>query len=277
MGFLRNIVNDLWERRLMPVVALLAVAAIAIPVFVPQDERPAKPVSSSGKGKEDTGSGSSTGSPLITLEQQPKSESLDAFQQKDPFIQQGLGELQNSGSVTPADTGAITGTDASSMGSSTDFSSTPSSDSYSAPDTSSSSSTPFTSTPTYSESSTTTVVKYYRWSVTVSFGRVDNKKKKIDGMMALRPLPTSKWAVITYIGVARDPDYAVFAVSPGVIQDGEGSCKPSKKQCDYVYLRKHADHNEHTFTSLNDHKYKLKLTEIDLVAGSKKFSEVKGP
>lgn len=264
----------------MPVVAVLALAAIAIPVFVLQDERPAKPVSSSDKGKEDTGSGSSTGSPLITLEQQPKSESLDAFQQKDPFIQQGLGELQSSGSVTPTGTGTVTGIDSSSMGSSTDFSSTPSSDSYSAPDTSSSSSsssTPFTSTPTYSESSTTTVVKYYRWSVTVSFGRVDNKKKEIEGMTSLKPLPTDDWAVITYIGVARDPDYAVFAVSPGVVQDGEGSCKPSKKQCDYVYLREHADHNEHTFTSLKDHKYKLKLTEIDLVAGSKKFSEVKGP
>ena len=94
-AFVRSTIDDLVEKRLWPVAAVLLIALIAIPVLLsnPADEQPA-PVSTAVTPAVGAGDALSAFQPAVSTEGKKSSEirkQLEGFDTKDPFKPQNIG------------------------------------------------------------------------------------------------------------------------------------------------------------------------------------------
>lgn len=273
MTFVKNIVNDLWDKRLLPVVVLLLVAAAAIPLLLLKGEKqqPVAQITSTGVSK--PVEPPTADESIITIDEQlNKRKRLDAFKKKDPFVQKALKSDESgsgsesgseSGSVVPTDSGAggdgsapATGGNDSTSGGNTD-----------AKDKSNGDSSP-------ADSGT----ELFERTVTVRFGLLGNKFESDDkvkkNLAAVSPLPSSENPVLMYMGVSANSPSAVFFVDHGVVVTGEGTCMPDKTNCSYLYLREKTSRNEATLYRKSDpeRKYGIRLKEINVTEVSESSS-----
>jgi hypothetical protein len=230
-----DVYRDLRDRRLLPLVALLLLAIVAVPV--------ALSVSS--------GTPSSTGAPLaeIVPADAPEAQAavlaeypglrdyrkrLDALKSQNPFEQQfetsGLaGTEVESGSAsveTIAESGGapVTGGDESGSVVATGGSST----TTSSPDTSSSGGS------VDSGEAVETEIFFYTFKVDLQYGLEGDVKERrnVKLLDLLSPIGT-------FLGASPDASRAVFALSSNVTAvSGEGDCAPSAESCDFLSLEK---------------------------------------
>ncbi len=252
MNSIQNIVSDLRDKRLLPVVAVLLIAAVAVPLLLMKGEKDEPTVKVRVTESPKLLGDSSLAQSSITVDEQfKKRKKLDAFKKKNPFVQQatgGAGEETGSGDVEPTESGDTSDSGSSGSG---DAGGTSTTDSGS------------------SKSSETTG-KLYERTVTVRFGLLgskfdtDDKVKK--NLSALSPLPSSKNTLLIYMGVSANSPSAVFFVGRGVTVKGEGTCMPDKSNCTYLYLREKSNRNEATLYRRTepDRKYGIKLKDIGL-------------
>jgi hypothetical protein len=220
---LLDIWNDLREKRLWPVAALLLVGLIAVPVVLskPTEEPTVAPATSSPQAKTE---GVAKGLAALTVAKEESGEgsTLDVFDPSDPFkppkdVIANSKEGTDSGSGAPTDSGtgstdaggtADTGT---TTGGGTDGGSTP--------------------PPTPTEGKTVE----YRYVADVTF-TANGKKRKIKGLERLEVLPSEKNPLLIFLGAGKNGNNAVFLMDSTLTAVGEGKCKPSRAQCAFLYL-----------------------------------------
>jgi len=114
---------------------------------------------------------------------------------------------------------------------------------------------------------TTTV--NYTYVADVTF-RANDRRRKIKGMEKLDILPDRANPLLIFLGVTEKAGNAVFLVDSTLDAVGEGSCKPSRSECAFLYL---GPGSEHEFTNDEGDSYTLRVDEIrrvEIGAGKKK-------
>jgi hypothetical protein len=246
MPFLRNVLKDLVEKRLWPVALLLVGALVAAPMLLGRSAgdsaAPATPGSSATANV--AGAGGTASKAAVTLETDPSDAEHTAGKVRDPFRapKAKAKKATNADAATPAATPAPT---AVTGGTTT-----------SAPDTSApsgSSSTGSSSTGTTSTGSakpkTTTKPKTTApkaedakdtYHVSLRISTDGGELKTIRDVARLSPLPSVTDPFFAFLGVIETKTThekrAVFVVSSDVTPLGDGSCHPTKQDCESVEL-----------------------------------------
>jgi hypothetical protein len=111
--------------------------------------------------------------------------------------------------------------------------------------------------PTVDGGEKTTTVSY-TYVADVTF-RVNNRRRKIEALEKLDILPDRAHPLLIFLGVTETAGNAVFLVDSTLEAAGEGTCKPSKSDCAFLYL---GPGSEHEFTSAEGDSYTLRVDEI---------------
>lgn len=270
MQFVRNVVDDLVEKRLWPVALLLVVLLVAVPVVLGSGgggdagdaPLPTAPV---------TDDGPLAGGTAITAEAATTRRQDRGGRVRDPFETKFAGKGETEVAAAAADAAAdaakaaagAAGTTAAGDDTtkaapadedsgSTGRGSTGGSKGDDAP--------PKPSKPDPQET--------YR--VSFRFGEVGEAKTRRD-VARLTPFPSENRPYVIYLGLLSDKRTAVFLLSSDVTADGEGRCRPTKASCETVELN--VGEAQVLDVDLGDGKtvqYELELTEIDAGQASTK-------
>jgi hypothetical protein len=258
--FLRSILDDLVEKRLWPVAAVLLLALLAIPLLL-RNPAEKQPVSTPAAATPAVASGGplSAFQPVVSTEGKKSSEirkDLEGFQTKDPFKPQNIGGGDSGGAggsveVQGADTGGGGGGDGS-----VDVSDSPplgtSGGGAGAGDGSAPS----------GEATTKPQTFYYTYAADVRFGKEGNLDRKT--LQQFRSLPSSQDPVLVFMGVKEDGETAIFLQSSAATSTGEGNCEPDDT-CTFLYM-KQGDKQRIEAVNSNDEvvTYELVLLNIDV-------------
>jgi len=222
MKVLRNILRDLVEKRLWPVAVALVAALIAVPIIL-------------GGGDAETDSASiapvpataGANSPAVTA----KVASLDVAaddgavvkrdgKTRDPFVQHHLPKPVDTTPSAPTTPQAPAGSSSGSAGSSPTGGTT---------------ATPTATTPKPTDTSDKPETDTY--FVTLKFGEV-GAEKTYKNVARLTPLPSADDPFFVFLGLKSDGKSAVFLVDSDAVPSGDGTCEPSKDDCEQVVLQK---------------------------------------
>lgn len=258
-AFIRTTIDDLVEKRLWPVAAVLLIALVGIPVLLsnPADEQPA-PVSTAVTPAVGAGGSLSAFQPVVSTEGKKSSEirkDLEGFETKDPFKPQNLG---GGGGGTAGGSVEVQSGDAAASGGSTDASVADapplgtsgggSGDGGSSTDTSGTTTEPQTF--------------YYTYAADVRFGKEGNLDRKT--LSQFRSLPSTEDPVVVFMGVRKDGETATFLLSSAASSTGEGNCEPDDT-CTFLYMK---EGDKQRLEAVNDNDeivtYELVLLGIDV-------------
>lgn len=262
-SFFLDLWQDLREKRLWPVAVGLLAAAIAIPLVMlkPASDGATTAVVTPPAPKADP-------LPAVEVDSGPTHGSkLATFSQRDPFKPMSDLKTADASSSTSSPSSTSTSTSSSKSSTASSASATPAPVTSTKPSISSSpssSSTPSTpSTPSNSTPTTTTPVKWFRYTADISFGEA-GKEKTLKGVKDFTLLPDDKTAAIVFMGVSNDAKSALFFIAdPAFTASGEGTCN-DKQDCRFVKLALDDKKNEETFTSLDGSVvYKLTLLKLN--------------
>jgi hypothetical protein len=232
---LRNLLNELVERRLWPIALLLVLALVAVPLLL------AKPASSTDAGTSGAPAGSTDvpapaasgvrapgdtapdGEPVVSVAQASEPDAPLRGHEKDPFRQQ---HASDAASVSSASSASAAGS--SGGGSAT-----------SPPGGGSGGSSSGGSGGAGTGGGQAPAPKVYTYaSIDVRFGHAGGYLHPHDDVPRLAPLPGPARPIIVFMGMRADHETAVFLVSTDVHAQGEGRCVPSKKLCEAIELRR---------------------------------------
>jgi hypothetical protein len=260
--FLLDLVEDLREKRLLPVAIALAVGIIAVPVVLAKG-------SSSPSEPPATANADAAGAKATAAQQriadlvqsgEGKGTDLNKFGSKDPFKPpSGYSKppsLADAGSATdaagdePKSSGGGGSTDTPSTGGNSNGNSNGNSGGGS------------------NGGQRKTVA--YTYVADVSFAHNGKVRQRKLGRLAM--LPSASNPLLLFLGVTADGDNAVFLVDSSLKAVGEGKCTPSREQCANVYLGAGA---EEEFTNADGESYTLRINEIRKVTVSSQAKAAK--
>ena len=257
-AFIRSTIDDLVEKRLWPVAAVLLIALIGIPVLLsnPANEQPV-PASTAVAPAVGPGNSLSAFQPAVNTEGKKSSEirkDLEGFETKDPFKPQNVagGASTSGGSVE------VQGGDATAGGGSTDpsIADAPPLGTSGGGAVGGDSSTDTSGTPTETQTF------FYTYAADVRFGKEGNLDRKT--LSQFRSLPSSEDPVVVFMGVREDGETAIFLLSSAATSTGEGNCEPDDT-CTFLYM-KDGDKQRIEAVNANDEvvTYELVLLGIDV-------------
>lgn len=222
--FLLDIWNDLRDKKLWPVAALLLALLIAVPVVLskPTEEPTVAAVTAVPQAKTE---GVAKGLATLTVAKDDTGEgsTLDVFDPSDPFRPP---EDIVAKSKESTDTGAPADTGTMDTGATADTGST---------DTSSGGGTTDTGGTETPPTQTETKTVEYRYVADVTFTN-NGKKRKIKGLERLDVLPGEQNPLLIFLGAGKNGNNAVFLVDSTLTAEGEGKCRPSRDQCAFLFL-----------------------------------------
>jgi hypothetical protein len=219
MSAVRNLVNDLVDRRLWPVALALLGALVAVPVMLGGGSKapasaPAAPLAAAA------GTAAPNAQAAVSLTQ-PSTSTNPTYRPgpvRNPFAQH---KVPAPATTNPAPTPA------------------PSAPSVpAAPSIPSGGGVPVITTPIVPGSgggkrdATETNV----WRVNLRFGEAGDQKTHKD-IPRLSPLPSATDPFFIFLGVLADGKTAVFLISSDTTATGDGKCKPTPEQCDTIEMR----------------------------------------
>lgn len=227
---LRNLVNELVERRLWPVALLLLVALVAVPLLL------AKPASSVDEDASATPAPAQAqaaaaaaarppadvppgGEPVVAVAQADQPDAPLRGSKKNPFRQQHVQPEAN-----PAGSSTVVATDAGGSGGSGGTGQSGSGDTGSG-----------------GTVAPPPVRMYWYPSIDVRFGHAGRELRLFEDVPPLAPLPRTQKPVVIYLGVLRrDHETAGFLVSTDVNVQGLGrrACHPSPRPCQAITMRR---------------------------------------
>lgn len=243
----RNVLNELVERRLWPVALLLVAALVAVPVLLaksppPTTDEPA-PAALAAAASVAAHSG---GEAVVSVAQGDEPDAPLRGHAKNPFRQQHVpAEPGATASATTATT--VTATDSGSGNSGASGGGT--GDSGSGGDAQ--------PTPQPEPQQTFTYA-----SVDVRFGHAGKHLRAIRDVPRLTPLPSAANPIVVFLGTRRDRRTAVFLVSTDVHVQGLGQCVPSRSTCEAIELRE----GETAFLDFTAANGSVDQYELDLVS-----------
>ena len=255
--FFQDLLDDLREKRLLPVALVLLLGLVAVPVLLMKSD--------GGEAADDVSAGAvpaPAGGPKAAVVDAVGNDSaqdsdLGVFDPKNPFksdvkvkkptAADGVAQLVNPPAATPASP-APSGTDVpDGKPGPTDF----------VPPGAGQNKLKGTSTPPVVRRQT----KLYTYVVDVKFGQTGDERLR-KGVKRLGILPNDRNPVVVFLGVSADVKRAVFLVDSRVSQSGEGACRPSVKSCTFLYLRDRPDRDEQFLTDEKGREYHLTLLDI---------------
>jgi hypothetical protein len=255
-AFALDLWHDLREKRLWPVAALLLAGLVAVPVLLAKPAEdpgppPALETPAAAEKKEENGQLAQV--TLESTEVDASGSTLGVFDPSNPFkppkkvVQASKDQTGSSSQAGPSDQ-TQAGDTGGSGGKSDDGDST---GGGSTPPSSGGGTTP----PDDGGEPTTTVYKYV---VDVTF-TANGRTRRIKGMEKLDMLPNQSSPLLIAMGVTADGGNAVFMVDSTLKAAGEGSCKPSGKECAFAYI---GPGSEHAFTQEDGDSYTVRVDEI---------------
>jgi hypothetical protein len=262
-NFLSDLWHDLREKRLWPVALVLLAALVAVPVVLSKssEDAPAPPPVAT-EAREVPEPRELKGLAEVKLEEASvgTGSSFDTFDPSNPFrpprkVIQGPEQADSAGgsdagpgSATGADTGSkvtVDGGAGTGGGGATPIDSGPVD-------------TGGGDTGGDTGGGDTTTTTQFAYVVDVTFGS-DGRTRKIKGMERLDMLPSQASPLLLFLGVTANGGNAVFLVDSTLDTAGEGSCKPSRSECAFLYL---GAGSEHEFVNDEGDSYQLKVDEI---------------
>lgn len=242
---LHNAWDDLREKRLWPIAAVLVLALVAIPALLTKSAtQPSSvdPVATAPAPDEqvtvrlDGGGAASSGA----------GSSLDEFAEGDPFTPPGaIADNADGGGTATAGSTATAGDDGGSGGGEPAGGGTGSPPSPGGP-------------VEVAPPTTRTETAEYEYVADVTFWTGD-RRRKVRGLRKLDMLPNQSAPVLIFMGTSGDGGNAVFLVDSTLKAAGEGRCVPSPANCAYVHV---GPGSEHEFTTAEGDSYRLRVEEI---------------
>jgi hypothetical protein len=273
---LSDLFYDLRERRLLPLVALLAVALISVPFLLSDSgtdsENSATPAPEAGAARAREVSRLTVVQTDHGLREPDKR--LGHRAPKDPFIQQYTGPANGGAEVTQASTSATstpsTSTPSTSTSVTTEGGSEPAGGAPAAPPSSTSPIEPSPASPGTSEDEITIFTFAVDLKIVKTTTDEDGKKSKSEPETRERVLPSTtlpgkKTQVITYLGISPKTKKPLFLVSDEVTSIfGEAECVAGSGSCQLLELEQ-----GFPLTLLygpNDVRYKFTVLDIEPLA-----------
>lgn len=243
--FVLDLWHDLREKRLWPVAVLLAVGIVAIPLLMLKGGDSGSDGSPDAPGPAASAPGAGT---TVELASGAVRSNLNNFKSKDPFRST---EKAKTAGGAPTGTGNGGGLDKPfSLGPGSTPAGTPSS-------TAPAGGAPGTGQPN-AQTQVPKRVTRYTYLADVTFSR-DRESRRVQDMKRLRMLPDSRTPLLLFLGVAEGGNSAAFLVDSSLTAAGEGTCRPSGKHCNVVYIGPGA---EHEFVDPEGTYYLLRVNEI---------------
>jgi hypothetical protein len=232
MSFLNRIVADLRDKRLIALAAAaLLVALIAVPLLLSKGAS-STPVAQAPAPSQSLAPPS--GLPVVNTASSPTGGKLKGSS-RDPFAQIANATTSATATARTTSTTGSTGTSTASAGTT---STNTSSGSSTGTSTSTSSipapTTPITTaTPKPAPSGLTSTQSYeVKLAITDSSGGLDT----IDPLERLSVLPGANQPLLVELGVLKGGDRVLFAVQPGAVVGGPGTCIPGPVDCEILSL-----------------------------------------
>ena len=243
--------DDLREKRLWPVAAVLLLAVIAVPLFV---IKPASEPSPSGAAPQPR-QAQSTPAVGVVDDASRESSRLGLFGKKDPFRPPAatLAPSTSAGGATGSSAAGASPPSPTSAGSS------PASGSAPGPS-GGSGSTGGGSGPAPAPGGRLRRTTY-TYVVDLDFGR-EGRTRLRRGVPRLKVLPSARSPVAVFLGVSANAKPAVFLLNAAFEQRGEGTCRPSRARCTFLHLSTDAEKNGHRIVDGNGVTYMLRLRAI---------------
>jgi hypothetical protein len=255
--FLLDLWQDLREKRLWPVALVLLLGLAAVPVILAkpaEDPGPPPTVKTAPPAKEEE---KNTELAQVSLEEggEGAGSTLGVFDPSNPFRPPEKvvkrAEDEKNGAPKPAADDQTAPSSGSSASGGSDGGSG-GSDGGAAPPSNGGGTTP----PDNGGGEPTTTV--YKYVVDVTF-TANGRTRRIKGMEKLDMLPNQSAPLLIAMGVTADGGNAVFMVDSTLKAAGEGSCKPSGKECAFAYI---GPGSEHVFTQEDGDSYTVRVDEI---------------
>jgi hypothetical protein len=262
---MKNFLTDLWHdlraKRLWPVAVLLLGALVAVPVVLTKSsqEPPAEaPAASDARTAPEPRELDGLAAVKLADDAGATGSSLSTFDPDDPFrppakvvskaeeSQASAGESgpePASSSAQPSSTNGSSGSDPT--GGDTASTGAPGA-----------SQPPTGGTPDAGHGKTRTTE--YAYVIDVTFA-ANGRTRKLKGMRRLDMLPSQASPLLLFLGVSSNAGNAVFLVDSTLDAAGEGSCKPSNRDCAFLHL---GAGSEHVFTTEDGDTYELRVDEI---------------
>jgi hypothetical protein len=279
-NFPLDVWNDLRARRLWPVAVVLLAGIVAVPfVLAKKDEPVVAPPAPTAETKATESNGPAELA-QVKLEElaEGSGSSLSAFDDpSNPFapprkvLNRIRAEGEETGTPAAGGSGGTTieggslgggagADDAPDSGSGGSGGGTPPADTGDTGDTGD------TPAPPVDGGEKTTTVNY-TYVADVTF-RANNRRREIKAMEKLDILPDRANPLLIFLGVTENAGNAVFLVDSTLQTAGEGSCKPNRSECAFLYL---GPGSEQEFTNEEGDSYTLRVEEIRRVKlGGKK-------
>jgi hypothetical protein len=232
MSFFKAILSDLRDKRLWPVAAVLLLAVVAVPIVLSKGSSgspaPIAQLPSTGSG------GTASGLPAVSVSTVPSQGKLSG-KGRNPFAQFG-----GSTTTTPATTNTSTTT---STGTSTTGTSTTSGSGSSA--SSGGSGTGTSSTGTAPTPSITTgtpkpapagLRANESYAVSLAITNAAGGLDTYSPLERLSVIPSPSRPLLVELGVLKGGNRVLFAVQPGTVLSGPGSCIPGGVDCEVLSL-----------------------------------------
>lgn len=258
-AILIEIWEDLRQKRLWPVAAALLVALVAVPVALTKSGEDLQPPPAH------SGQKASAQAPLLPGAETdaPGSSDLGVFDPKNPFrgprahdtsVTADLAGGDTSSASAPADpasggatAGTAPGTDPASA--SGGPAAGPVGGGGGGP------------TPARERGSSGGQATLYTYVADLEFGTRGEERLR-RGVKRLALLPSDRKPLLVFLGVTADEKRAVFLVDSSLRSSGEGTCRPTKRECSFLYLGTSARNNQQFFVDEDANEYGLRLLRM---------------
>jgi hypothetical protein len=218
MNPVRNILNDLVDRRLWPVALALVAALVAVPVMLGGGSKPSgsaasDPIAAAPSTTDAVQAAISVSTPSTARQNRPGAV-------RNPFVQHKVKSLPDTATSVQAAPAV------------------PSPSTYT-PSFPVSGGTPnYSVTPIVpgSGGGKRDAAPENVWRVNLRFGDAGNQKVRHD-VPRLTPLPSTTDPFFIFLGVLSDHKTAVFLISSDATATGDGTCKPDPDQCDTIEMK----------------------------------------
>jgi hypothetical protein len=221
MSALKNLWQQLLQRRLLPVAILLVAALAAVPLALAKDPEPVPPAPEVAQTEEagdltktivtpavdDGGRDKAIGKSKNPFAMPPKDEAADEPATDGPATD---GPPKTPSTDSPGSTGGAT-------------------------DTPSTAPTAPGVAPTAPTAPAKPKKTYDRYDLTVRFGDSTASPDRMT-LKRLQPLPKADLPALLYLGVSKDGKSAIFLVEEGVQVVGDGVCAPTPEDCETLRL-----------------------------------------
>ncbi len=258
--FLEDLWQDLRETRLWPVAVALALALVAVPVLLkkPFQAPPPAPALAQSAADQDL----KHQAKVVLANQDSNGSRLNLFDPSDPFRSPaGARKKTDNSGVTSASGGGLGNTASQAAGTGASGGGTLGGGGGSL--------TPSSGGGGFSGGGTTgggsipkakTKVTKFTYVIDVTYKHNGHTRKE-KGMTALEMLPNSTSPLLIFLGVDSKATNAVFIVDSSLKPAplGEGKCKPSTDNCNFLYL---GAGNEEVFTTSDGQTYSLQIDGI---------------